>query len=225
MIQLHMSLEQLLGLDGAAAATAEWAGYGATAPPGADCDATIVPVVTGHVDPDLLNRLAATHPAGDTAAAPGPGQNAAAPEPGTAARELILTRATRLLSGPHGLAAWLRTSLTPGPAASMSQPLDIGQPTEIIPAHLRRAVVLRDRHCAFPGCERPPAACHVHHIVPRSKGGLTSLTNCILACPFHHLIAIHRWGWRIRLNPDTTTTATSPCGSRVLHSHGPPNAA
>ena len=35
-----------------------------------------------------------------------------APEPGTAARELILTRATRLLAGPHGLAAYLRRSLT-----------------------------------------------------------------------------------------------------------------
>lgn len=51
MIQLHMSLDQLLGLDGTAAATAEWAGLGAAAPPGADCDVTIVPVVTGHVEP------------------------------------------------------------------------------------------------------------------------------------------------------------------------------
>ena len=231
MIQLHMSLDQLLGLDGAAAATAEWAGYGATAPPGADCDATIAPVVTGHIDQDLLARLATdllrpdTGPGGRAAASPAPASARPVPEPGTAARELILTRATRLLAGPQGLAAWLRTSLMTGPAATSSQPLDIGLPTETIPAHLRRAVVLRDRHCAFPGCERAPAGCHVHHVVPRSAGGVTSLTNCVLLCPFHHLIAIHRWGWRLRLNPDGTTTVISPDGSRTYRSHAPPTAA
>ena len=60
VIQLNMDLGQLLGLDGAGQAVADWAGYGATAPPGADCDATIVPVVTGHLDPGLLDQLAAT---------------------------------------------------------------------------------------------------------------------------------------------------------------------
>jgi hypothetical protein len=244
MIQLHMSLDQLLGLDGAAAATAEWAGHGATAPPGADCDASIVPVVTGHIDQELLDQLAtdllrpetdpdaAVVPSGAPVAEPSgspggqaPPQATTAPDPGTAARELILTRATRLLAGPSGLAAWLRTHLTTGPAATMSQPLDVGLPTEVIPTHLRRAVVLRDRRCAFPGCERAPAGCHVHHVVPRSEGGITSLANCVLLCPFHHLIAIHRWGWRLRLDPDGTTTVTSPDGSRMYRSHAPPTAA
>ena len=41
-------------------------------------------------------------------------------------------------------------------------------------------------------------------------------------CGFHHLTAIHRWGWDLRLNPDGTTTATSPDRTRTLHSHGPP---
>jgi len=61
----------------------------------------------------------------------------------------------------------------------------------------------------------------VHHIIPRSKGGPTSLTNCILLCSFHHLIMIHRWGWTITLHNDGTTTMTSPHG-RTLHSHSPP---
>ena len=39
------------------------------------------------------------------------------------------------------------------------------------PPHLRRAVVLRDKHCAFPrACSKPPAACHVHHVQPREPG-------------------------------------------------------
>ena len=57
-IYLHMTLEQLLGLPGAGQAAADWAGYGATAPPGAACDAAITPIVTGHLDPAELDRQA-----------------------------------------------------------------------------------------------------------------------------------------------------------------------
>ena len=219
-IQLHMTLEQLLGLDGAGQAAAEWAGHGAAAPPGADCDASIVPIVTGHVNAEMLDQLAAALLTVSPASGIGTGQMAA-----TAARELILSRATRLLSGPSGLAAWRRTGLTPGPAASISLPLDVGAATETIPAHLRRAIILRDKHCGFPGCAQPPAACQVHHLIPRSEGGTTSLDNCGLFCTFHHLIAIHRWGWTVTLNPDGTKTATSPSGDRTLHSHSPPGRA
>ena len=137
----------------------------------------------------------------------------------TAARELLLTRATRLLSGPAGLAAHLRGSLLPQPAASISLPLDLGKPTDTIPAWLRRAIITRDKHCAFPGCHQPPAACQVHHLIFKSQGGPTSLDNSCLLCVFHHEIAVHRWGWHLRLNPDGTTTAT--LGDRTLHSHAP----
>ncbi len=41
-------------------------------------------------------------------------------------------------------------------------------------------------------------------------------------CTFHHLTAIHRWGWALTLHPDGTTTATSPDHTRILHSHSPP---
>ncbi|HEY2276756.1 MAG TPA: HNH endonuclease signature motif containing protein, partial [Streptosporangiaceae bacterium] len=103
-----------------------------------------------------------------------------------------------------------------------SLPLDTGTPTATIPPHLRRAVILRDRHCAFPGCHQKPVTCQVHHIVPRASGGVTALPNLLLLCSFHHLIAIHRWGWTIRLHADGTTTATSPDRRKVFHSHGPP---
>ena len=137
-------------------------------------------------------------------------------------REVIIRHAVGLLSGPAGLAAWLRTGLLDGPAATISLPLDTGKPTETIPPHLRRAVIRRDRHCAFPGCQQPPPACQVHHIIPRSRGGLTALGNLLLLCPFHHLTVIHRWGWAIALHPDGTTTATSPEHTKILHSHAAP---
>ena len=209
---------------------------GPAAGPGDDCDAALAPVVTGRVDHDLLDRLAAqlTRPPGPWADYDPARRLDLAPDgtPGTgaqlgraAARELILHNAVALLSGPAGLASWLRTGTLTGPAASISLPLDVGAVTDLIPGHLRRAVITRDRHCAAPGCDQPPAACQVHHIIPRSQGGATSLTNLLLLCTFHHLILIHRWGWTIALNADGTTTATSPDRRRVLHSHSPPSRA
>ncbi len=139
------------------------------------------------------------------------------------ARELVLREAIALLSGPAGLAAWLRTSQLTGPAATISLPLDTGTATETIPPHLRRAVIARDQHCAWPGgCGPLPAACQVHHIVPRSQGGPTALTNLGLFCTFHHLIVVHRWGWNLVLHADGTYTATSPDRTRTLRTHSPP---
>jgi hypothetical protein len=137
----------------------------------------------------------------------------------------LLRYAADVLSGPAGLAAFLRTGLLAADFPAVSLPLDVGAATSTVPPHLRRAVIARDRRCAFPGCRQRPAACQVHHIVPRSQGGPTALTNLILLCPFHHLIVVHRWGWTITLHGDGTTTATSPDGRRTLHSHSPPAAA
>jgi hypothetical protein len=135
----------------------------------------------------------------------------------------VLRQCADVLSGPAGLAAFLRSGLLAAQfPPSVSLPLDVGAATSTVPGHLRRAVIARDRHCAFAGCRQPPAACHVHHLVPRAKNGETSLGNCILLCSFHHLVAMHRWGWTITLNADGTTTATSPDRRKQLHSHGPP---
>ena len=62
----------------------------------------------------------------------------------------------------------------------------------------------------------------MHHVIPRSQGGATRLDNLTLLCMFHHLIAVHRWGWSLHLHADGTTTATSPDGRKTLHSHSPP---
>ena len=249
-IVLHMDLDRLRGLPGAPEAEAAWAGQ-ATAGPGDDCDAQIVPVVTGRVDPGVLDRLAAAllhgTPPGPAQDGPaGPGQDGpAAPaafgpatpdQPGgtgaarqaraeRSARRMIAKAAADLLSGPGGLASYLRTRLAPGTVASVSLPLDVGALTETIPVHLRRAIAVRDRGCRFPGCDQPVAACQPHHIIPRAQGGPTCLTNLTLLCSFHHLVAVHRWGWGIVLHPDGTVTATSPDGDKTLHSHGPPPAA
>jgi hypothetical protein len=137
-------------------------------------------------------------------------------------RRALLGLAADALSGPEGLAARLRAALDGGPPATVSLPLDVGAATETIPAHLRRAVTTRHPHCAFPGCDQPASVCDIHHLIPRARGGPASLANLIPLCGFHHLTAIHRWGWTLTLHADGTTTAASPDGRRTLHSHGPP---
>jgi hypothetical protein len=236
-IMLHMTLDQLRSLEGGGPAEAAWA---AAVGPGYDCDATIVPVVTGHVDTAVLDQLTASLLAGHNPATAWHKPPATRPDPRNgqdseaetarrrladkALRQILIARAADLLSGPTGLGAYLRARLMGGPAASISLPLDTGAATETIPAHLRRLVITRDGHCRFPGCDQPPAACQPHHIIPRSQGGPTCLTNLLLLCTFHHLIAVHRWGWGIVLFPDGTVTATSPDRSRIVRSHGPPAA-
>jgi Domain of unknown function (DUF222)/HNH endonuclease len=256
-LHVHMSLGQLRALPGAAQAEAAWAAARASQPgwltgPDAEaaaCDATLIPIVTGHVDQHTLDHLTAAHLGGHRAAATAshpaarhttsghagrptatlsPALPRAPLSPGFRARlrRTLLTRAADTLSGPGGLAAALRQHLLAGtPLASVSLPLDVGAATEAIPAHLRRAVTTRHRHCAFPGCAQPASACQIHHLIPRSRGGPTTLANLVALCAFHHLIAVHRWGWHLHLHPDGTTTATSPNRKHTLHSHSPPSQA
>ena len=85
------------------------------------------------------------------------------------------------------------------------------------------AGLLRDRHCQWAGgCTQPAGACQVHHTTHKAHGGTTSVKDCVLLCPFHHQIVIHRWGWTLVVNPDGTTTAWNKNKTKVLHSHGPP---
>jgi hypothetical protein len=229
-IQVHMTLSQLRGTSAASPAESAWMAartsqFGWLTGPEADaatCDATIVPVVTGHVDVDALDRLTDVYLATRN---PDPGRARAPQALSPATRQrlsgALLGLAADALSGPAGLAARLRAALDGKPLTSASLPLDIGAATETIPAHLRRAVAIRHRTCAFPGCDQPASVCEVHHIVPRSRGGPTALPNLVPLCRFHHLTVIHRWGWRLVLHADGSTAAISPEG-RTVRSHGPP---
>jgi hypothetical protein len=82
-----------------------------------------------------------------------------------------------------------------------SKPLDIASPGYVVPAHMRRGLVLRDRGCAFPGCAKPASACDSHHILEWLRGGLTELGNLVLLCSHHHRL-IHRSEWTVKLVND-----------------------
>ena len=87
-----------------------------------------------------------------------------------------------------------------------SQLLDLGRRTRIVPDRLRRAIVLRDEHCQFPGCRAPASWCDAHHLVWWTRGGSTSLENCLLLCRRHH-VAVHEGGWKLERGPNGQMSA------------------
>jgi hypothetical protein len=228
---VHIALGQLRQMPGGSAIEQAWlngqagqpgylTGAGAQA---AACDALTVPVVTGHADMKIIDQIIelALTTADNTSRHAGPARSKPlSPQAWAALRCAIARLAIDFLSGPSGLAAALRTGLLQAPYNTPSLPLDIGYSSSI-PAHIRRAVTIRDKHCAWPRCGRLASYCDVHHIVHKQDGGDTSVRNCLLLCNFHHDICVHRWGWQITLHPDGTTTAYGPHGQE-LHSHSPP---
>ena len=62
----------------------------------------------------------------------------------------------------------------------------MGRKTATVPAAMRKAVVARDEHCAYPFCDRPPGWCDAHHIHHWADGGETKLSNLVLLCRRHH---------------------------------------
>jgi hypothetical protein len=98
------------------------------------------------------------------------------------------SKITRIVLGPDGL------------------PLDVGREERVVPPHLRKAVVERDRDCVFAGCQAPNWFCDVHHLVEWINDGETSLDNSALLCERHHTKVHH--GFRIERDD------TAPPGQR-----------
>ena len=240
----HISLADLLLLDADSALQEEWTGQvrarwaarrAYAAETGANdgawldgvaaaaiaCDAAMAPIVTGDVNVDALEDLVRLCVELDQLRQGGearPGTTAAR----AAVEQAVIGKAVDLLSGPGGLASFLRRRELGVRLAGPSLPLDIGY-AESVPAGIRNAVLLRDRHCQWAGgCTQPAGACEVHHTKHKANGGTTSVKDCVLLCPFHHQVVIHRWGWTLVVNPDGTTTAWNKNKTKVLHSHGPP---
>jgi hypothetical protein len=138
------------------------------------------------------------------------------PEHGGEPPQLVVTVGYDLLAGQLS-AGWLDTGvqltpqvvrrlacdagLLPAVLGGSGQVLDVGRQRRLINGPLRRALVLRDRGCAFPGCDRPPRWAEAHHIRHWADGGETSLANAALVCRHHHR-QIHHNGWDVRLGVD-----------------------
>jgi hypothetical protein len=91
--------------------------------------------------------------------------------------------------------------LVPAVLGGRAEVLDVGRARRLFTGHLRRALVLRDRGCAFPGCDRPASWCEAHHIRPWAAGGETSLGNGVLLCGHHHRL-VELGDWQVVLAAD-----------------------
>jgi hypothetical protein len=97
-----------------------------------------------------------------------------------------------------------------------SEPIDVGRCTRTMPPALRRALVVRDKGCRFPGCDRPADWCDGHHLIHWIEGGETNLSNTCLLCRRHHRF-VHELGWRLVWGDGGEILAIKPEWSRNGH--------
>ncbi|GAA3951899.1 HNH endonuclease signature motif containing protein [Gordonia caeni] len=105
-------------------------------------------------------------------------------------------------------------------------PLNVSREERLFTPGIRKALMLRDGGCAFPGCGAPPSHCDAHHVDHWSHGGVTSLANGVLLCRRHHTL-VHLGEWVVYLGRDghpwflPPVDAQAPSSRREpLRSHG-----
>ena len=87
--------------------------------------------------------------------------------------------------------------------------IDAGRAKRVVAGGTRRLLDARDKHCRWPGCERPASWSSAHHIIHWAQGGKTDLSNMILLCQHHHW-TVHEGGWRLSLAADGRVIAIPP---------------
>ena len=73
--------------------------------------------------------------------------------------------------------------IIPAVLGSKGEPFDVGRSHRLVTGPIWTALVLRDAHCAFLGCNRPPVMCHAHHTRHWLHGGKTKLENLVCCVP------------------------------------------
>ena len=184
--------------------------------------ALVRPHVSVHVDWATYQQVAAGRQLADGAAgadgellAPATLDDGEPLPPSALARIACDSEVTRVVFGPD------------------SRPLDVGRTQRTYTREQRRAVVARDRHCQFPGCDRPPVLCEVHHVIWWSSGGGTAVDTGVLLCWFHHDV-VHRraltirWGesgWEFRRADGSLVRMPARTGLARAPGSGPPSGA
>src|ERR1700694_560644 len=84
---------------------------------------------------------------------------------------------------------------------SESLVIDVGRSKRVVSEPGRRALAARDRHCRWPGCDRPASRSAAHHVVHWIHGGSSDLDNLILLCYRHHWL-VHEGNWQLVRSDD-----------------------
>jgi Domain of unknown function (DUF222)/HNH endonuclease len=90
-----------------------------------------------------------------------------------------------------------------------SMVIDVGGSERIIKGARRTALNLRDRHCRWPGCDRPASWSQGHHLKHWVDGGSSDLDNLVLLCHRHHWM-VHEGRWQIVKQQDGTYLTVPP---------------
>ncbi len=86
--------------------------------------------------------------------------------------------------------------ILPAVLGSQSAVLDLGRSTRLASTDQVRYLGLRDKHCTFPGCDRPPSWCEAHHLDEWTRDmGPTDVNNLALLCTHHHTL-VHTTGMK-----------------------------
>lgn len=109
---------------------------------------------------------------------------------------------TRIVTGPQG------------------EVLDVGRSRRTPSRAQRQAVIARDQHCRFPGCDRPASWSEIHHVHAWQHGGPTNLHNLVLLCSHHHHV-VHRPGWTVKFDGNELTVISPEGRERTTYPPGP----
>ncbi len=88
--------------------------------------------------------------------------------------------------------------IIPAILGSKGEVLDLGRSQRFFSRAIRRALLIRDKGCAFPGCTMPAFWTEAHHIVPWWAGGRTEVNNGVCLCGLHHDL-IEQGNWKINV--------------------------
>ena len=99
--------------------------------------------------------------------------------------------------------------------------IDVGRSHRVVSGSVRRALNVRDRHCRWPGCDRPSSWTAAHHLQHWIHGGATELGNLVLLCHRHHRM-VHEGGWQLVRDDRGRLLTIRPAAPRDRWSqHGP----
>jgi hypothetical protein len=101
------------------------------------------------------------------------------------------------------------------------EPLSIGRKSRIWTPAMRRAILARDRHCRFPGCD---ATRHldIHHRVHWVDGGETSVNNGISLYRAHHVL-VHEGGYHLEHMSGKNSICINSTGNLSSNNHSSSN--
>ncbi|MGM0928711.1 MAG: DUF222 domain-containing protein [Actinomycetota bacterium] len=119
--------------------------------------------------------------------------------------------------------------IIPAILGSKGEVLDLGRSQRFFSRAIRRALLLRDKGCAFPGCSMPAFWTEAHHIVPWWAGGRTDINNGVCLCILHHDL-IEQGNWEINVlegipwftPPDYIDPDRRPLRNSYWQTHVPP---